>query len=161
MHFAADFFPGSHIKRIWVYFPLHDTRRKAVFARVGLKTYSVGPPPLSAKQAKHVGNEENHQDCPQSYTSPAAGAPAAMAVVSSTNAKDQQQNDDEYQHCRVFFLLVVSSPPPGRKLSCSFSACRQHRDTAKSRRCAPMGASGMLCVGSLQRRSLVHCAEMV
>jgi hypothetical protein len=48
-----------------------------------------------AEQAKHVGDEENQQNCSQSYTSPAAGTPAAMTVVASTEAKKQDQNDDE------------------------------------------------------------------
>jgi hypothetical protein len=59
------------------------------------------------EQAKHVGDEENQQYCPQSYASPTAGTPAGMAVISSTDAKNQQQNEDEYQHC-PFFLSSES-----------------------------------------------------
>ena len=44
---------------------------------------------LSAEQAKHVGDEENQQDCPQPYAGPAARTPAGMAVVPSTQAKNQ------------------------------------------------------------------------
>jgi len=44
---------------------------------------------LSAEQAKHVGDEENQQYRPQSYTGPAARTPAGMAVVPSTEAKNQ------------------------------------------------------------------------
>src|SRR5664279_2615888 len=36
---------------------------------------------LSAEQAKHVGDEENQQYCPQSNAGPAARTPAGMAVV--------------------------------------------------------------------------------
>ena len=44
---------------------------------------------LSAEQAKHVGDEENQQYCPQSYAGPAARTPAGMAVVPSTEAENQ------------------------------------------------------------------------
>jgi hypothetical protein len=44
---------------------------------------------LSAEQAKHVGDEENQQYCPQPYAGPAARTPAGMAVVPSTEAKNQ------------------------------------------------------------------------
>jgi hypothetical protein len=70
----------------------------------------------SAEQAKHVGDEENQQYCPQSYTRPAAGAPAGMAVVPSTQAKNQHQNDDDHQHCRSSFLLKLKPRPARRKL---------------------------------------------
>ena len=44
---------------------------------------------LLAEQAKHVGDEENQQYCPQPYAGPAARTPAGMAVVPSTEAKNQ------------------------------------------------------------------------
>jgi hypothetical protein len=44
---------------------------------------------LSAEQAKHVGDEENQQYCPQPYAGPAPRTPAGMAVVPSTEAKNQ------------------------------------------------------------------------
>lgn len=44
---------------------------------------------LLAEQAKHVGDEENQQDCPQPYAGPAARTPAGMAIVPSTEAKNQ------------------------------------------------------------------------
>jgi hypothetical protein len=53
-------------------------------------------PPLSAKPAEQLGEEKDQQDCPQPYANPAAGTPAAMAVVSSAATKNQQQNNDEY-----------------------------------------------------------------
>ena len=52
----------------------------------------VDSPPvviLSAEQAKHVGDEENQQYCPQPYAGPAARTPPRMAVVPSTEAKNQ------------------------------------------------------------------------
>jgi hypothetical protein len=44
---------------------------------------------LSAEQAKHVGDEENQQYCPQPYAGPATRTPAGMAVVPSAEAKNQ------------------------------------------------------------------------
>jgi hypothetical protein len=44
---------------------------------------------LSAEQAKHVGDEENQQYCPQPYAGPTPRTPAGMAVVPSTEAKNQ------------------------------------------------------------------------
>jgi hypothetical protein len=44
---------------------------------------------LSAEQAKHVGDEENQQYCPQPNAGPAARTPAGMAVVPSTEAENQ------------------------------------------------------------------------
>jgi hypothetical protein len=44
---------------------------------------------LLAEQAKHVGDEKNQQYCPQTYAGPATRAPAGMAVVPSTEAKNQ------------------------------------------------------------------------
>ena len=43
---------------------------------------------LSAEQAKHVGDKENQQYCPQPYAGPAARTPAGMAVVPSADAKN-------------------------------------------------------------------------
>jgi hypothetical protein len=64
---------------------------------------------LSAEQAKHVGDEENQQYCPQPYAGPAARTPAGMPVVPSTEAKDQYQDDDEYQH---FALPIFDESRP-------------------------------------------------
>jgi len=76
--------------------------------------YSNSSPVIPlAEYAKHVGDEENQQYCPQSYTSPAAGTPAGMAVVPSTGAKNQQQDDDKYQHFRSSPLLN-RTPRPAR-----------------------------------------------
>jgi hypothetical protein len=44
---------------------------------------------LSAEQAKHVGDEENQQYCPQPHAGPATRTPAGMAVVPSTEAENQ------------------------------------------------------------------------
>jgi hypothetical protein len=44
---------------------------------------------LLAEQAKHVGDEENQQYCPQTYAGPATRTPTGMAVVPSTEAKNQ------------------------------------------------------------------------
>ena len=44
---------------------------------------------LSAEQAKHVGDEENQQYCPQPNADPAARTPAGVAVVPSTEAENQ------------------------------------------------------------------------
>ncbi|MGA8312443.1 MAG: hypothetical protein WB755_20600 [Terriglobales bacterium] len=44
---------------------------------------------LLVEQAKHVGDEENQQYCPQPYAGPAAWTPAGMAIVPSTEAKNQ------------------------------------------------------------------------
>jgi hypothetical protein len=44
---------------------------------------------VSAEQAKHVGDEENQQYCPQPYAGPTPRTPAGMAVVPSTEAKNQ------------------------------------------------------------------------
>lgn len=43
------------------------------------------------EHAKHVGDEENDHDRPQSYSSPAAGTPARMAVVSAADAKSNSK----------------------------------------------------------------------
>jgi hypothetical protein len=65
-------------------------------ARIELRRYAL------AEQTKQVGDEEDHQYRPKSYTCTAAGTPAGMAVVPSTASKNQHQNDDEYEHCRFF-----------------------------------------------------------
>jgi hypothetical protein len=50
------------------------------------------------EQAKQIGNEEDYQDRPQTHAGPAARAPSAMAVISTSTAQQQQQNNDYDQH---------------------------------------------------------------
>jgi hypothetical protein len=66
-------------------------------------------PAVTSEQVKHVGDEENYQNRPQSYAGAAAGTPTAMAVVSSTAAKQQYQNNNEYQHCRFSYSSCLIS----------------------------------------------------
>ena len=61
---------------------------------------------ITSQKAEHVGDEENHQNRPQSYTGTATNAPTAMAVVSSTAAKKQQQNNNQYQHAVIPLYLT-------------------------------------------------------
>jgi hypothetical protein len=80
--------------------------------------FNSSPIPIRlAKQAKHVGDQKNQQYCPQSYTSSAARTPAAVAVVSSTEAEDQYQDDYEYQHYRYPYFFDESRTYSGTKLS--------------------------------------------
>jgi len=49
----------------------------------------------SPEQSKQIGDQEDQQYCSKPYASSAAGTPAVMSVVASTEAKNQHQNCDE------------------------------------------------------------------
>jgi hypothetical protein len=76
---------GDHYK-------LRGTRSALLLSRSEDGTLDFDSSPvviLSAQQAKHVGDEENQQYCPQPNAGPAARTPAGMAVVPSTEAENQ------------------------------------------------------------------------
>ena len=72
--------------------PAYGTRSALLLSRSEDGTLDFDSSPvviLSAEQAKHVGDEENQQYCPQPNAGPAARTPAGMAVVPSTEAENQ------------------------------------------------------------------------
>ncbi len=51
-----------------------------------------------AKATQKVGNQENKQNGPKTYTASSARAPSAISVISTATSKHQQENDNQQQH---------------------------------------------------------------
>jgi hypothetical protein len=59
------------------------------------------------KSAQQIRNEDNQQDCPQTYAGAAAIAPPAMPVITAATAKNQdQQNDHNDRHLIALSLCA-------------------------------------------------------
>jgi hypothetical protein len=87
------------------------------------------PSSLLPEKPQHIGEKANRQHSTEPYACTSASAPAAVAVVSSTQAENQHKNDNKYEHLSLSSLRVVI---PGYATDFTFSGVCAWTSSSKS-----------------------------